>query len=875
MTNRIQEKQLRDELDRLSNIEGSGTELITVYIPPDGSLRNRIQELNQEHAEAGNIKSKDTRKRVQSAISKIVNILESYREVPENGLAVFSGYVESEGEYITEVIDSFPKQIPESTYHCDKQFYTDPLDKAVAADGDYILIILDKNDAVIGEVVGTSVKVVETFSSLVPGKSQAGGFCLAPDTKIVRDNGDIVDIEDIRIGDKIISTDFDSGDPITTVVNDKWRTQKKTFTIETQRPSFRIEASGDHTVFVHNKEGIVEKTVSDLDEEDSLVFHRNLPTNNTEEYMKLDIINGSTSLSITDEGKEFLRDKRQDKNLSQSELGELTGYHQASISSIEVKDRNVNQEKIENVCKALDIDAENFLETYCGTGLHDLPSELDRSLSEFIGFFMGDGYFDDARIRIAQSDRVDLKHYETLAKKLFGVVNIRYREDREYHILSVESKSARRFINSEFPEIDKSYNSTIPKKILESSDDVLGGFLSGLFDADGWASFGSNQVGIRLSNKSLINQIQLSLLRLGILSSLSVSHKEDNRDQYALKITDRDSLTIFENKIGFNIKYKSDQLNSIIEDLTHHVKSKKPSINGPDIRDILESNGYSKKDFHSSGMFLLGHRKTTEGNFSDKFIDSLDGDLSKRFQDMLDDSMLTAKIDTITKNEEKDVIDIETDCHNFIANGVTVHNSQQRFRRLREEAKENFFKEIAESVNNRYVEKRHDIDGIFIGAPEPTKTEFVNGEYLHHELQDKILAETSISTTTEAGLRQLLDECQGAIEDQEITRQREYCERFLSGLSDEDKHVTYGVEQTLTAIDYGAVDTLLVSENLPPNTEQRLHKETDDEDILQYLEESITEYGSDIVFISDDFEEGNQLREAFGGIAAILRYPIN
>lgn len=373
----VEDQQLKQRIQDIADLKGSGTQLVSVYITADASLNETVQQLNQEHAEAENIKSKDTRKHVQGALKKILSTLKNYQETPENGIVVFAGYLPEKDDYVVEVFDQFPDPIQESAYHCDKRFYTEPLERSIAADGDYVLIILDKNDAVIGEVIGTSVRAVETFSSLVPGKTKAGGF------------------------------------------------------------------------------------------------------------------------------------------------------------------------------------------------------------------------------------------------------------------------------------------------------------------------------------------------------------------------------------------------------------------------------------------------------------------------------------------------------------------SQARFRRLREEAKENFFKEITESVNNRYVEERHELNGIFIGAPEPTKTEFIDGEYLHHELQDKIIAETSISTTTEAGLRQLLNECQDVIQGQEITKQRDYCEQFLSGLSTDDEHVAYGVEETLQALDYGAVDTLLVSENLPRDTEDMLMEQTNHEEVLDYLQESIQEYGSDIVFISNEFEEGNQFREAFGGIGAILRYPIN
>ncbi len=43
-------------------------------------------------------------------------------------------------------------------------------------------------------------------------------------------------------------------------------------------------------------------------------------------------------------------------------------------------------------------------------------------------------------------------------------------------------------------------------------------------------------------------------------------------------------------------------------------------------------------------------------------------------------------------------------------------------------------------------------------------------------------------------------------------------------------------------------------------------------DVVDELTELCDQMGTDVEFISTDFEEGDQLMRAFGGIAAILRY---
>ncbi|MEM2637015.1 MAG: hypothetical protein QXL15_01555, partial [Candidatus Korarchaeota archaeon] len=55
------------------------------------------------------------------------------------------------------------------------------------------------------------------------------------------------------------------------------------------------------------------------------------------------------------------------------------------------------------------------------------------------------------------------------------------------------------------------------------------------------------------------------------------------------------------------------------------------------------------------------------------------------------------------------------------------------------------------------------------------------------------------------------------------------------------------------------------------NTEVVIEEEESLEDILH---EKAIEQGTKIMFISDNFEEGIQLRDGFGGLAALLRYQL-
>ncbi|WP_247729748.1 peptide chain release factor aRF-1 [Halovivax limisalsi] len=228
--------------------------------------------------------------------------------------------------------------------------------------------------------------------------------------------------------------------------------------------------------------------------------------------------------------------------------------------------------------------------------------------------------------------------------------------------------------------------------------------------------------------------------------------------------------------------------------------------------------------------------------------------------------------------------------------------SAQRFARLRLEAIDNFYQEVAGMANDLFVPKRHDIEGILVGGPSPTKEEFLDGDYLHHELQDTVIGKFDVSYTDESGLRELVDNAEEALADAEVMKDKRQMETFFEELN-AGELATYGFEQTRRNLVMGSVETLLISEDLRKDvvsyecpecgtTDREVldrrkattahtcsdcgteldADDADREDAIEHLIEIAEQRGTETKFISTDFEKGEQLYDAFGGFAGILRY---
>lgn len=236
--------------------------------------------------------------------------------------------------------------------------------------------------------------------------------------------------------------------------------------------------------------------------------------------------------------------------------------------------------------------------------------------------------------------------------------------------------------------------------------------------------------------------------------------------------------------------------------------------------------------------------------------------------------------------------------------------SQKRYERLIEEGEKLFYRRISDTVNELFL-PMEDLQGIFIGGPGQSKEKFVSDESLDYRLREKILDVVDLGYGGTEGIRALIEKVKDQIEDVKYIREKQVMQRFMKEISIESGLASYGLEAIQRALNYGAVDTLILSEKLDlykiklecsncEFTESRTIKEKDlkrvkasiqDEScpkcssnafniaekisIIEELGETAEATGTSIDIISTEIEEGEMLYSTFGGIAAMLRYKID
>jgi peptide chain release factor subunit 1 len=185
--------------------------------------------------------------------------------------------------------------------------------------------------------------------------------------------------------------------------------------------------------------------------------------------------------------------------------------------------------------------------------------------------------------------------------------------------------------------------------------------------------------------------------------------------------------------------------------------------------------------------------------------------------------------------------------------------SAQRFHRLIEGAAKDHYRKVAEYMKEQFLGLKG-LKGIIVGGPGPTKHDFIELGNITSELKQKIIAVKDLSYTGDFGLQELLDKSQDVLAQEEVADEKKVMAKFFDVLSKQPGMASYGEQEVMKNLKMGAVDTLLLSEDLEDKKIDEFEKEA----------ESV---GTTVKIISTETREGVQLRD-IGKIAAILRYEV-
>ncbi|CAH8606698.1 unnamed protein product [Dicrocoelium dendriticum] len=233
--------------------------------------------------------------------------------------------------------------------------------------------------------------------------------------------------------------------------------------------------------------------------------------------------------------------------------------------------------------------------------------------------------------------------------------------------------------------------------------------------------------------------------------------------------------------------------------------------------------------------------------------------------------------------------------------------SALRFARLRMEKRHNYVRKVAETATQLFITNdKPNIEGLVLAGIADFKSELGQSDMFDQRLQAKLIKTVDISYGGENGFNQAIDLASDALSGVKFIQEKKLIQRYFDEISQDSGRYCFGVEDTLRALEMGAVDTLIVWENLSvnryilkiPNSDETkiLHLRPDQERerahfidpesgtdlevldtqlLLDWLALNYRTFGAILEIVTDRSQEGAQFVRGFGGIGGILRYQID
>lgn len=212
--------------------------------------------------------------------------------------------------------------------------------------------------------------------------------------------------------------------------------------------------------------------------------------------------------------------------------------------------------------------------------------------------------------------------------------------------------------------------------------------------------------------------------------------------------------------------------------------------------------------------------------------------------------------------------------------------SAPRFGRIRDEEIHSYIKKICEFIKQCFVE-RNDLSGLVLAGPAELKNNVSKSETLDYRLKDKIISIVDTSYGGRTGLNNAILLSADAMNNMSISKERILVENFMKEIAKDSSKYCFGIQDTMYCLELGAVNELIIWEDLEllrVVTKEKVEYTFDctqlDSEILQidtftdWIAENYKDYGTNLHFISDKSQEGSQFCKGFGGIGGILRYAV-
>lgn len=232
--------------------------------------------------------------------------------------------------------------------------------------------------------------------------------------------------------------------------------------------------------------------------------------------------------------------------------------------------------------------------------------------------------------------------------------------------------------------------------------------------------------------------------------------------------------------------------------------------------------------------------------------------------------------------------------------------SALRFARLRLEKRQNYVRKVAETATQLFITNdKCNVSGIVLAGSADFKNDLAGSDVFDPRLSAKLLKTVDVSYGGENGFNQAIELCAETLANVKFIQEKRLISKYFEEISQDTGKFCFGISDTLKGLEMGAVDTLIVYENLDTMRYELKNAATGEEKILhlnkeqqqdatnfvtadgveletveklqlvEWFANNYKNFGATLEFVTNRSQEGSQFVKGFGGIGGILRYKVD
>jgi len=234
--------------------------------------------------------------------------------------------------------------------------------------------------------------------------------------------------------------------------------------------------------------------------------------------------------------------------------------------------------------------------------------------------------------------------------------------------------------------------------------------------------------------------------------------------------------------------------------------------------------------------------------------------------------------------------------------------SALRFARLRLEKRHNYVRKVAEMATQLFVTdgQRPNVQGLVLAGSADFKAELMRSDLFDPRLAKIVIKMVDVSYGGESGFQQAIEFSADTLGSVKLMKEKKLLQKYMDEISRDTGKYCFMVEDTFKALDLGAVEELIIWENLDVdrivlrntstseetivhlNPEQQANENffhdaetgveleiVEKESLVEWFANNYKQYGCALEFVTDRSGEGTQFVKGFGGIGGILRWKVD